>query len=57
MIPRLKVKTRMIFWRIGKRIPVRTGIGMANMAKSVMMLTGAAQMNSVSKGMHRVVPE
>ncbi len=35
---------------------VRTGIGKASMARSVTMLTGAAQMNSVRSGMQDELP-
>src|ERR1700761_7578654 len=44
--------TRIVFWRGGSRMPVSTGIGSARMARSVVMLTGAEQMNSVSRGRH-----
>ena len=55
-IPRAKVKTKMVFCREGRRIPVRTGIGNARIARSVTMLTGAAHINSVRSGMHVDLP-
>lgn len=51
-MPSANVSTRMIFCRRGSRMLVSTGMGKTKMARSVVMLTGDEQMNSVSRGMH-----
>ena len=50
--PKLKVIMRIIFCFRGKRMLVRMGIGRNSIARSVIMLTGAEDMNRVTISVH-----